>query len=71
MGVMIGTTVVVAILTLIGTVIWWAMMNDWVAKDRRARGRHVTDRDHGTHARGNDDDDEGPRVVRLEPRSDA
>jgi hypothetical protein len=62
MGVMIGTTVVVAILTLIGTVIWWAMMNDWEAKDRRARGRHVTDRDR---ARPRDDDDDGPVVMKL------
>lgn len=61
MGVMIVATVIVAILTLIGTVVWWAMMNDWEAKDRRARGRHVTDRP------GRDDDDkgDGPRVVKL------
>tara|TARA_Y100001933_G_scaffold206710_1_gene209654 strand:- start:168 stop:386 length:219 start_codon:yes stop_codon:yes gene_type:complete len=72
MGVMIGTTIVVAILTLIGTVIWWAMMNDWEAKDRRARGRHITDHDRQPAARPGGvptdqdrDDGEGPRIVKL------
>ena len=43
MGVMIVTTIVVAILTLIGTAVWWMMMNSWVEKDRRGRGRHFND----------------------------
>ena len=70
MGVMIVTTVVVAILTLIGTVVWWAMMNDWEAKDRAARGHHVTDRGRhpatrtATRTRSGDDDD-GPVVMKL------
>ena len=65
MGVMIGTTVVVAILTLIGTAIWWAMMNDWEAKDRKARGRHVNDRPAHGDAPGRDDDGDGPIVMKL------
>jgi hypothetical protein len=66
MGVMIVTVVVVAVLTLIGTVVWWAMMNDWEAKDRAARGRHVTERRGGDATNdGHDDDPDGPVVVKL------
>ena len=68
---MIVSVVVVAVLTLIGTVIWWAMMNDWEAKDRAARGRHVTERPGGEpidpHSSGTDDPDDhdGQVVVKL------
>jgi hypothetical protein len=66
MGVMIVTVVVVAVLTLIGTVVWWAMMNDWEAKDRAARGRHVTERRGGDATTDKQDDDsDGPVVVKL------
>ena len=66
---MIVTVLVVAVLTLIGTVIWWAMMNDWEAKDRRARGHHVTDRSDGIGGGAPDGDDQdrgdGPVVMKL------
>tara|TARA_E500000318_G_scaffold52839_1_gene49233 strand:- start:192 stop:404 length:213 start_codon:yes stop_codon:yes gene_type:complete len=70
MGVMIVSVVIVAVLTLIGTVIWWAMMNAWESKDRAARGRHVTDRDPPTggpqpRSRDQRDDGDGPVVVKL------
>ena len=62
MGVMIVTTIVVAILTLVGTVVWWAMMNSWVEKDRRARGRHVNEPGSARPDTGADD---GPTVMKL------
>lgn len=72
MGVMIVTTLVVAVLTLIGTVVWWAMMNAWVEKDRRSRGRHLTDappsraddRERGGAA-GDAEAGDGPVVMKL------
>lgn len=66
MGVMIVTTVVVAFLTLIGTVVWWMMMNSWVEKDRRGRGRHINE--SGSPQRGaaeqKADNGDGPIVMR-------
>ena len=59
---MIVTTVVVAVLTLFGTVIWWAMMNAWVEKDKRARGRHVNE---PGRTGGSRDGDDGPTVMKL------
>ena len=70
MGVMIVTVVIVAVLTLIGTIIWWAMMNAWETKDRAARGRHVTDRAGPPRVSKREpgqrpDDGDGPVVVKL------
>lgn len=60
---MIVATVVVMLLTAVGTLIWWAMMNDWIEKDRRSRGRHHGEGRTGSPRRPPAD---APRVIRRD-----
>jgi len=50
-------TLVLGVLTAVFTVVWWAMGESWVKKDRRARGRHATERTDGSKS-------SQPRVIR-------
>jgi hypothetical protein len=50
-------TVIIGVLTALLTLIWWMMADSWIRKDRRARGRHVTESSR-------DDPEPGTRVIR-------
>lgn len=59
MGGILVLTVILGVLTAVFTVLWWMMGEAWVKRDRRARGRHVTEvESSGERAT--------PRVIRSE-----
>jgi hypothetical protein len=61
MAVMIVSVLVVTVIFVIGTFIWWAMMNDWIKKDRERRGRHYGER--GSPDRRAPGAKDAPRVI--------
>ena len=66
MGAVIVITLLVAVFTVIGTGVWWLMMNSWVEKDRRSRGRHHGEsRASGMRPKNSGNGDE-PRIMRLD-----
>lgn len=70
MTVMIVSVIVVTLVFGIGTVVWWAMMNDWIKKDQQRRGPHHGGPHHGNTTRpapASPRPAAGPRVIRSEP----
>lgn len=65
MAVMIVSTLIVTVIFGIGTIVWWAMMNDWIKKDQQRRGPHHSDANLQAHA--DRPAAAAPRVIRSTP----
>jgi len=71
MAVMIVSVLVVTVVFLIATVIWWAMRNDWIRKDRQRRGRHYGERPGPRHTTQHPAPrDDAPRVIPRDGNSE-